>query len=86
MLAGEGVFIPLDEEQTDRRLEREVPDLEAQIEAMNGRLSHPEQIRSFRVIERPLSIAEGELTPNLKVKRKNVEAHFAKEIEEMYRS
>ena len=58
--------------------------LDAQIAKMNEGLSHPEQIRKYRVIERPLSIRAGELTPNLKVKRANVEAHFASEIEEMY--
>lgn len=52
---------------------------------MNANLSHPEQVRRYRVIRRPLSIQAGELTPNLKVKRKNVEANLADEIEEMYR-
>lgn len=55
------------------------------IEAMNSGLSHPEQIRRYKVISTPLSIQAGELTPNLKVKRGNVEAHLAEEIEEMYR-
>lgn len=51
---------------------------------MNTDLSHPEQIRRYQVISEPLSIGRGELTPNLKVKRANVEAHYQKEIEEMY--
>ena len=58
--------------------------LAKEIEAMNKDLSHPEQIKKFKVIPKPLSIQAGELTPNLKVKRKNVEAHYEKEIEEMY--
>ena len=66
-------------------LEGKVSDLDARIEQMNAGLSHPEQIRRYRVIDRPLSIQAGELTPNLKVKRGNVEAHMAQEIEEMYR-
>ena len=66
-------------------LEGEVPELDEKIRRMNEGLSHPEQVRKFRVISRPLSIREGELTPNLKVKRAAVEVHFAEEIEEMYR-
>ena len=65
-------------------LEGEVPDLDAQIAAMNAGLSHPEQIRRWTVIDKPLSIGAGELTPNLKVKRANVTSHLAKEIEAMY--
>lgn len=65
-------------------VEGQAPDLKARIEEMNSGLSHPEQIRDFRVIEKPLSIQAGELTPNLKVKRGNVEKHFAEKIEEMY--
>ena len=45
----------------------------------------PEQIRAYRVISKPLSIQAGELTPNLKVKRANVEEHLKETIEEMYR-
>lgn len=60
-------------------------DLDAQIVKMNEGLSHPEQIRRYRVMAKPLRIQAGELTPNLKVKRGNVEAHYASEIEEMYR-
>ena len=58
--------------------------LDARIGEMNAGLSHPEQIRRWRVIDRPLQIQAGELTPNLKVKRANVMAHLAEEIEEMY--
>ncbi len=65
-------------------LEHEISDLDDQITKMNDGLSHPEQIRRFQVIGEPLSIQKGELTPNLKVKRANVMAHLAKEIEAMY--
>ena len=65
-------------------LEGECPDLPGQIEKVNAALSRPEQIRRYRVIEKPLSIGAGELTPNLKVRRGPVEEHFAKEIGEMY--
>ena len=65
-------------------LEGEAADLDEQIGAMNAGLSHPEQIRRWRVIDRPFRIQAGELTPNLKVKRANVMAHFAEEIEAMY--
>ena len=66
-------------------LEGEVGNLDAAIEQMNAALSHPEQIRKYTVIPEPLSIGKGELTPNLKVKRANVEARFRAEIEGMYR-
>lgn len=61
-----------------------IEDLDQQIEQMNSDLSHPEQIRRYTIIEEPLSIAKGELTPNLKVKRRNVEDHFKAHIEAMY--
>ncbi len=56
------------------------------IEEMNQKLSHPEQIRRWTVVKEPLSIQKGELTPNLKVKRKAVEEHFKNEIEELYKN
>lgn len=58
--------------------------IQAEIDRMNTTLSHPEQVKRWKVIERPLSIKDGELTPNLKVKRKRVWEHFSKEIEDLY--
>ncbi len=58
--------------------------LDNEINEMNEKLSHPEQIRKYKIIDRALSIQNEELTPNLKVKRGNVEMHFMREIEEMY--
>ena len=66
-------------------LDAPVPDLNVCMERLNAELSRPERIRGYRVASRPLSVQEGELTPNLKMKRANIEAHFAREIEEMYR-
>ncbi len=65
-------------------LDGDIEDLNQQIDRINEELSHPEQIRKYTVIKEPLSIQKGELTPNLKVKRGNVEAHYHKEIQEMY--
>lgn len=56
-----------------------------EVARMNDGLSHPEQIRRYCVIDRPLSIRAGELTPNLKVKRSVVEDHLREQIEAMYR-
>ncbi len=50
-------------------LEGKAPDLDGAIQTMNAALSHPEQVRKYRVISQPLSIQAGELTPNLKIKR-----------------
>lgn len=64
--------------------DRTVDDLGGQIERMNSGLSHPEQIRRWKVIEKPLSIQAGELTPNLKVRRAVVEEHYRDEISQFY--
>lgn len=47
-------------------------------------LARVRQIKKFTILERPLSIECGELTPTLKVKRKVVREHFAAEIDGMY--
>ena len=66
-------------------LEGKADGLSEAIQRMNAGLSHPEQIRRYAVIPEALSIQKGELTPNLKVKRANVEAHYRDEIEAMYK-
>lgn len=55
------------------------------IEQMNQTLSHPEQVKRWRVMTSPLSIKNGELTPNLKVKRNVVIEHYQHEIDELYK-
>jgi long-chain acyl-CoA synthetase len=47
-------------------------------------MARVEQVKKFTVLPRELSIAEGELTPTLKVKRNVVNDHFADDIEAMY--
>jgi long-subunit acyl-CoA synthetase (AMP-forming) len=58
--------------------------LAADIERMNAQLSHPEQVKRFCVIQTPLSISRGELTPSLKVKRNVVLEHYTQEIDKLY--
>ena len=58
--------------------------LEARIDEMNQALSHPEQIKKWQIIDHPLSIQAGELTPNLKVRRAVVEEHYRDEIQRLY--
>jgi len=59
-------------------------EMEKAIDAVNRDLARVEQVKKFAILSRELSMAEGELTPTLKVKRNVVHDHFATEIEALY--
>jgi long-chain acyl-CoA synthetase len=54
------------------------------IAALNDRLNRWETIKKFVVLERELSIEEGEVTPSLKVKRKAVEQKYRDRLDALY--
>src|SRR4029079_13477221 len=55
-------------------------------DGVNGKLARFEQIKRFRVLPRDFTAEEDEVTPTLKLKRRVVAEHFAREIEELYSS
>jgi len=55
------------------------------VEGLNRDLAQFERIKKFRVLPREFSIAAGELTPTMKVKRKAVEQNWTADIDAMYR-
>jgi long-chain acyl-CoA synthetase len=57
----------------------------AAVEAANAGRGRTGQVRRFTILARPFSMEAGELTGTLKVRRGVVAAHFAAEIESMYR-
>jgi long-chain acyl-CoA synthetase len=59
-------------------------EIQRAVDLLNVEMGRVEQIKKFTILPRELSIAEGELTPTLKVKRNVVTAHFEGEIEAMY--
>jgi long-chain acyl-CoA synthetase len=54
------------------------------IDRANARVARFEQIKKFAILPRELSVQGGELTPTLKVKRREVERAYADVIEAMY--
>ena len=61
-----------------------VAHLGREIERVNGELASYETIKRFRVLAAQFSIASGELTPTLKLKRKVVSQKYAREIDELF--
>lgn len=59
-------------------------ELDAAVVRINEQLSHPEQLKRWVVCARPLTVASGELTPNLKVRRTVVAETRADLIGELY--
>lgn len=58
--------------------------IEADIHLLQKDLATFERVRKFVLLDTPLSIENGELTPTLKVKRKVVEEKYRPLIEQMY--
>lgn len=56
----------------------------AAVDRANAQVGKVEQIKQFRILSRELTIDAGEITPTLKVRRKNVEKLHAALIEDMY--
>jgi long-chain acyl-CoA synthetase len=54
------------------------------VDAANARLSRVEQIKRFHLITQPWTQADGVLTPTLKLKRREISARYAAEIEALY--
>jgi long-chain acyl-CoA synthetase len=72
---------PLDELAADDGV-REL--IQGVVDEVNRERSRFEQIKRFRVLSRDFSADHDEITPTLKLKRRVVQEHFAKEIEELY--
>jgi long-chain acyl-CoA synthetase len=58
--------------------------VQAIVDAANERLARYEQIRRFAILPRELSIDGGELTPTLKVKRREVDKKYADVLDALY--
>lgn len=64
---------------------REVRDLiAADIEKMNAKIGKWEQVKAFRLLPQPYTVEGGELTPTLKLKRKNILAKYGELVKEIY--
>ena len=58
--------------------------IEEEVDRINARLARFERVRRFRILPRALSIAGGELTPTLKVRRTALAERYQPLIEAMY--
>jgi len=59
-------------------------ELERAVAELNQKFSSPEQVKKFTVLPRDLSVDHGEITPTLKIRRKQIRENWAAEIEAIY--
>jgi len=59
--------------------------MQADVDKLNAGLNRWETVKKFKVLDRDLTIEDGEITPSLKVKRNVVEDHFKDLIDAMYK-
>jgi long-subunit acyl-CoA synthetase (AMP-forming) len=75
-------LIVLDPEYADGR--DPAPLVQAAVEAANAKLSRPEQIKRFHIVDGDWLPGGDELTPTMKLKRRPIADKYAGEIEAMY--
>jgi long-chain acyl-CoA synthetase len=51
---------------------------------LNKQFSNPEQLKKFSILPRDFTIDDGELTPTLKIRRKQISENWSSVIESMY--
>ena len=59
-------------------------EVQTQVDELNAQFSNPEQVKKFSILPRDLTIDDGELTPTLKIRRKQISENWSAEIEAMY--
>ena len=59
-------------------------EIQAQVDVLNPRFSNPEQVKKFSILSRDFTIDDGELTPTLKIRRKQIKENWDSVIESMY--
>ena len=79
--AREGKLLDLEALSADPDL---LAEIDASVERVNDEHSRVEGIKRWKVLPHDFTIAAGELTPTLKVRRQAVNEHYADVIEELY--
>ena len=59
-------------------------EIEKSVSELNMEFSNPEQIKKFKILPRDFTIDDGELTPTLKIRRKQINENWTTLIESMY--
>ena len=59
-------------------------EVEKEVQRLNNEFSNPEQIKKFIILPRDFTIDDGELTPTLKIRRKQINENWSAEINSMY--
>lgn len=57
---------------------------DSEIDKLNQKFGNWEQVKAFRLLPRAFTIAEGEITPTLKLKRKKIMEVWKSKVEDMY--
>jgi long-chain acyl-CoA synthetase len=58
--------------------------IQGYIDEVNTKLNHWETIKKFIILDRDLSVEDGELTPSMKLKRRVVAGKYKKELDSLY--
>ena len=59
-------------------------EIQDQVNMLNEKFSNPEQLKKFSILPRDLTIDDGELTPTLKIRRKQINENWSSVIDSMY--
>jgi len=78
--------VELDEAMNWLKDQRVCKMFESEINRINTRFGGWEQVKAFRLLPRAFTIDAGEITPTLKLKRKQICSNWKSEIESIYKS
>ena len=59
-------------------------EVQTYVEKLNNQFSNPEQLKKFSILPRDFTIDDGELTPTLKIRRKQINENWSEIINSMY--